>query len=203
MDTYHLALRHALEAEWVFVAEVKLGGERELYDIIDALDVLGLYAHLIHLSLVKLCILVTSLYDLLESLALKSAHVLAAHALILCVVNHCCFFQITEVIEVVELIEPYAAITFQLLRLLLFINIGFIIIPKKKISEAMFNHFNCLLQSVERHCVFLAVALAGHYGYQLIVLIADFHIHKWDLGMIEGFGGSGGKGVALFGRLQE
>ena len=88
MDASHLIVRDGFQTKRIFVAQVLLGGEGQPVDVVDALDVLGLYTQLVHLLAIEGHMLITSLYCVDESLALQLPHLFARHALNLGIVYH-------------------------------------------------------------------------------------------------------------------
>src|SRR5574344_241937 len=76
---HHLALRHSLKSEGIFVPKVVLGGEGQTMDIVDRLDVFGFDTHLVHLAAIEGHLLITSLHCSNQTLCLKLSHGLAVH----------------------------------------------------------------------------------------------------------------------------
>ena len=87
---YYLVHGHCIESEGVLVTQVILGGEGQFGDVIKALDVLRLDAHLVEFLPVEGYLLIAGLHGLLQSLKLEFLHRLAVHALHSWIVYHIC-----------------------------------------------------------------------------------------------------------------
>ena len=82
------ALRGSLQTEGVVVAQVLLGGEGQLLDILDGLDVVRADVQLLEFITIERHIVVDILHDFVQSFALERAHLVAAHAFFIRIPNH-------------------------------------------------------------------------------------------------------------------
>ena len=80
MDTSNLRHADSIEAKGIFVTKVVLGSKRQTMYIFNALDILRLDAHLIHLLTIEGHFFIARLDSISQSLGLKLGHGLTVHA---------------------------------------------------------------------------------------------------------------------------
>ena len=97
MYTDNLALRGCLQAERIVVAQVLLGGEGQLLNILNGLDVVGADVQLLQLVTVERYIMVDVFHNLVKSFALERASLIAAHAFFIRIPNHNLLFFVMMV----------------------------------------------------------------------------------------------------------
>ena len=90
MDADNLALGSRLQAEWIIVAKVLLGGERQLDNIIDGPDIVRRQIHFLQLVAVEGYVVINILHNLVKAFTLERAHLVATHAFFVGVPNHIC-----------------------------------------------------------------------------------------------------------------
>ena len=84
----NLALRGSLQTEGVVVAQVLLGGEGQLLDVLDGLDIVRTDIQLLEFITIERHIVVDILHNFVQSFALERAHLVATHAFFIRIPNH-------------------------------------------------------------------------------------------------------------------
>ena len=87
----NLALRSGLQTEGIVVAQVLLRGEGQLLDVLYGLNVIRANVQLLQFITVEGHVMVHVLYNLVKSLTLERAHLVAAHTFFVRIPNHCLF----------------------------------------------------------------------------------------------------------------
>ena len=95
VNTDNLTLRSRLKAEGIVVAQVLLGGEGQLFDVLDGLNVIGADVHLLEFVTVEGHVVIDVFYNLMEPLALQGTHLVAAHAFFIGIPNHLFIYYLT------------------------------------------------------------------------------------------------------------
>ena len=93
MNTDNLALRGCLETKRIVIAQVLLRGKWQLLDVLDGLDVIWTDVHCLKFVAIKRYVMIYVLYNLVKSLALQRAHLVATHALFVRIPNHVYVFR--------------------------------------------------------------------------------------------------------------
>ena len=88
MDTHNLTHGHGSQSERIVVAQVELVGEGQLGDVINALDVTRLQAHLLKLLPIERCVVIHILRHLDQTATLNFAKLFAIHAFNAGIPNH-------------------------------------------------------------------------------------------------------------------
>ena len=88
MDTYYLTHGNGSQSEGIVVAQIEFVGKRQLYDVVNALDVARLQSHLLELLPIKWCIMIHILCHLHQTTTLDLTKLLAVHALNALIPNH-------------------------------------------------------------------------------------------------------------------
>jgi hypothetical protein len=97
METQNVSHGNAHHAEGVIVSQILLDCKRQLYDVVNAVDILRADSVFIESFFVKSRVVVGVSHYLLEFFTLQSAHFIARHAFHFPVPNHsmmCVSFQI-------------------------------------------------------------------------------------------------------------